>query len=212
MCANGRRCQALPATTTAAATTVLLLTLLPAAVPTAQAAGLNGRVVTAAWHAQSTPYKNYFDPHLKMASFYDPAWTSTSKDTATNIFVGPGVEFGWGKDAGHSVTLDMHDDGRLVLALHCAGSHDECNFEDAHATVTSTAFTGASLSLTSSTLSGRISMASLHAQDGILEIKLHDLKITTNGQSQTQTCEFVIVQVSSTLCGCVWRRLLGAHS
>lgn len=143
-----------------------------------------------------------------MASFYDPAWMSTSKDTATNIFVGPGVEFGWGKDAGHSVTLDMHDDGRLVLALHCAGSHDECSFEDAHMTVTSTAFTGASLSLTGSTLSGRISMASLHAQDGILEIKLHDLKITTNGQTQTQTCEFVIVQVSSTVCGCAWQHLL----
>jgi hypothetical protein len=174
-----------------------ILALAFAAVLPSVRAGLNGHVVTAAWHAASTPYKNYFDPHLKMAPFYDPTWISSTKDTAENLIVGSAVEFGWGNNAGQTVTLDMHDDGRIVLSLQCDSSNTECVFENAHLTVTSSAFRGASLSMTGSTLTGRIGMASLHTQDGVLEIKLEDLTITTNGQSKTETCNFEVSQVSS---------------
>jgi hypothetical protein len=173
-----------------------ILALAFAAVLPSVQAGLNGHVVTAAWHAASTPYKNYFNPHLKMAPYYDPTWISSTKDSADNIIVGSAVEFGWGNNAGQAVTLDMHDDGRIVLSLHCDGSNTECVFEDAHLTVTSSAFRGASLAMTGSTLTGRIGMASLHTQDGVLEIKLQDLKMTTNGQSKTEACNFEVSQVS----------------
>jgi hypothetical protein len=173
----------------------ILALVFAAVLPHAQA-GLNGHFATAAWHAASTPYKNYFDPHLKMAPYYDPSWISSTKGSADNIIVGSAVEFGWGNNAGQTVTLDMHDDGRIVLALRCDGSNTECVFENAHLTVTSSAFRGASLSMTGSSLTGRIGMASLHTQDGVLEIKLQGLKITTNGQSKIEACNFEVSQVS----------------
>jgi len=160
-------------------------------------AGLNGHQVTAEWHAASTPYKNYFDPELKLAPFYDPAWANTKHKSAKNIIVGPDVEFGWGMGPGQKITLDAHDDGRLVLSVHCDAEHAECDFEDTHLTVQSSAFLGASLILKGTSLSGKLAFASLHAQDGQLEVKIKNLKITPNGQTKTESCSFEIMQVCS---------------
>jgi hypothetical protein len=156
-------------------------------------AGLNGHMVTAEWHAASTPYKNYFNPHIKMAPYYDSAWQNTQKDSAT-LVVGDGTEFGWGKNPDQYITLDIHDDGRIILEAHCDKSIPECVFEDTHITVTSTAFLGASMSL-SNKLSGNIALASLHSAEGVVEVKLHNLKIVTEGQTKIQACSFEIFQV-----------------